>query len=110
MRRSISYNEIFVCVDGKAFWGIDLIGDDMLEVAGHSAAFQSAIKHDAAVAFVGHQHVELTIEADAPRLIQIAISFAALAKLPDEVSISFVDVDAVAISVRHIPQPMFVDT
>lgn len=99
-----------MCVDGKAFRHVDLVGDDALEVAGHSAAFQSAIEYDAAVAFVGYQQVELTIEADAPRLVQVAVSFAALTKLPDKVSIAFINVDAVAISVRNIPQSMFIDT
>lgn len=99
-----------MCVDRKAFRRVDLVGDDALEVAGHSAAFQSAVEHDATVAFVGYQQVELTIETDAPRLVQVAVSFAALTKLPDKVSIAFINVDAVAISVCNIPQSMFIDT
>lgn len=106
---TVRNDEILVNVDRDALWNVDVVRHDLHEVARDATAVHRSVLHDPTVAFVGDQQVELAVEAETPRLVELALAAAALAKLADEVSVLLVDVDAVSVGVRHVPESVFVE-
>lgn len=77
-RTVIGDDEVFVDVDRDAFRDVDIVGDDVIEGVADARPIAAAVHHDATVALVGDDEVEGAVEADAPRLVELAFPVTAL--------------------------------